>query len=127
MLTDTHTLRLDAAVRAVCPIVGLTVGETGVSASVEIEFAPEATAEQQAAAQGVVTAFDWSDAADAAWREARMPERKAMRDAVAAALTTNTAFLAIQNPTNAQLRDQLRAVTQQMTRVLQYLYKQSQT
>ena len=61
------TPRLVAQVMAVCPILGLSVGTTGVSASVVIQFDPAATGPQQVAAQAVVTVFDWSDAADATY------------------------------------------------------------
>lgn len=60
-------IRLDAAVRAAAPIVGVSVGTPGVSASVRVDFDPAATADQRAAAQAVVDGFDWSDAAQAAW------------------------------------------------------------
>jgi hypothetical protein len=61
------TARLHAAVAAACPILGVSVGTPGDSASVVIAFAPEATSDQRAAAQTVVAGFDWSDAAQAAW------------------------------------------------------------
>ena len=61
------TLRLDTAVRDVCPINGLSVSTPGDSSTVRIDFAPEATPEQRAAAQAVVDGFDWSDAAQAEW------------------------------------------------------------
>ena len=54
------TARLTAAVLAVCPILSLSIGVEGDSASVRITFSPSATLSQQLAAQAVVTAFDWS-------------------------------------------------------------------
>lgn len=60
------TGQLDAAIRAVCPIIGVSVGKDGVPSTVRIDFAPEATVPQRAAAQAVVDAFDWSTAAEEA-------------------------------------------------------------
>lgn len=54
------TARLLAAVRVVCPILSLSIGVEGNSASVRITFSPSATLSQQIAAQAVVAAFDWS-------------------------------------------------------------------
>jgi len=47
--------QLDQAIKAVCPIDGISLGET-----VRIDFRDEATAEQRAAAQAVVDAWDWN-------------------------------------------------------------------
>lgn len=54
--------RLTEAVSAVCPI-------NGISGTVErrIDYRPEATAEQRAAAQSALAAFDWSQSAHDAW------------------------------------------------------------
>lgn len=50
--------KLDAAVRAVCPIYGVSIGRLDDKATWRIDFADEATAEQRAAAQNVLEAFD---------------------------------------------------------------------
>ena len=55
---------LEDAVKAVCPVFGVSVGTIGVAASVRLDFKPEATAQQQADAQAVVNAFDWTEAAE---------------------------------------------------------------
>lgn len=65
------TARLDAAVRNACPILGVSVGTPSDYATVRVDYAPEATAEQRAAADAAVAAFDWSDAAQAAWEQGR--------------------------------------------------------
>lgn len=65
------TARLDNAIRAACPILGVSVGTPGDSGTVRIDFGPAATPEQRAAAQAVVDGFDWSDGAQAAWELAQ--------------------------------------------------------
>lgn len=47
-----------AAVAAVCPIHGVSVGRSNDKATWRIDFKDEATAEQRAAAQAVIDAFD---------------------------------------------------------------------
>jgi hypothetical protein len=55
-------IRLHQAVSAVCPIVGVNADGT-------FDPAPNATTEQIAAAQSVVAAFDWNEAAQTAWEQ----------------------------------------------------------
>jgi hypothetical protein len=54
--------RLDAALKAVCPIDG-----TSGSDPTRIDFAASATAQQITDAQAVLSAFDFSQSADDAW------------------------------------------------------------
>lgn len=62
-----ETERLLEAVRAAVPAVtGVAVGTLGVSASVAVE-----PADQQAAAQATINAFDWSESARNLWLAAR--------------------------------------------------------
>jgi hypothetical protein len=49
---------LDTAVKAVCPIHGVSFGRVGDKATWRIDFKDEATAEQRAAAQDVLASFD---------------------------------------------------------------------
>ena len=49
---------LDLAIRSVCPIDGVSVGTWDDKQTWRIDFKPEATTEERAAAQGVVDAFD---------------------------------------------------------------------
>lgn len=49
---------LDAAIKAVAPIHGISVGRKDDKATWRIDFKEEATAEQRAAAQAVIDAFD---------------------------------------------------------------------
>lgn len=53
---------LQAAVSAVCPIVGLAIVDE-IAHTVRIDFAAGATGAQQTAANSAVSAFDWTDAA----------------------------------------------------------------
>ena len=55
--------RLDAAVKAVCPIAGIAIGRMGEPATVRVDFAAQATRAEKTAALAVVESFDWSDAA----------------------------------------------------------------
>src|SRR4051812_44621266 len=103
--------RMDAQIRAVAPIDGVTVDP--VLRTVTVQFQPAATAAQRAAAQSVVTAFDWSQAAQDAWEADQKPERKAVRSAAANATAANDTFLAISSPTNAQIAAQVRELTRQ--------------
>ncbi len=68
--------RLEEAVKPVCPVIGVQM-----TSPVTVDFAAEATAEQRAAAQAVVDAFDWSSDAQAAWElEKRRQEAIAWLD-----------------------------------------------
>ena len=49
---------LDAAVKAVCPIDGVSIGVPGDKATWRIDFKDEASAQQRAAAEAVLAAFD---------------------------------------------------------------------
>lgn len=55
--------RLTETISAVCPIVGVAISEQ----TARIDFAPEATQQQQANAQSALTAFDWSESAHTIW------------------------------------------------------------
>ena len=50
--------KLDAAIKAVCPIHGVSIGRADDRATWRIDYADEATAEQREAAQDVLDAFD---------------------------------------------------------------------
>lgn len=66
------TSRLDATIKAVCPIHGASVRFfTNSGPVVRIDFRPEATDEQRTAAQAVVDSFDWSGSAQTAWEATR--------------------------------------------------------
>lgn len=75
-----HIERLTEAVASVCPIHGI---QGGTQATAAIDYNPEATTEQRAAAQTALAAFDWSDAAQAAW------ERGKRREAAVALLNSS--------------------------------------
>jgi hypothetical protein len=50
--------KLDAAIKAVCPIHGVSIGTLADKQTWRIDFKDEATSAQRAAAQGVVDTFD---------------------------------------------------------------------
>jgi hypothetical protein len=58
MLTNNLGGRLSAAIRGVAPIHGVSIGARDDKRTWRIDFAPEATAEQKAAAQVALDAFD---------------------------------------------------------------------
>lgn len=49
-----NIVQLDEALRVVCPIHGVSIGKVDDKSTWRISFKDEATAEQQAAAQGVI-------------------------------------------------------------------------
>lgn len=112
-----HRMRLHQSVESVCPIDGIG----GTNQLPRIDFKPEATPEQRAAAQAVVDSFDWSDAAQTAWEEAQKPERKTMRESAAAAIADLDAFLAIASPTNAQTLAIVKKLCQQNKAIIRRL------
>lgn len=50
--------KLDAAIKAVCPIHGVSIGRVNDKQTWRIDFKDEATAQERATAQAVVDAFD---------------------------------------------------------------------
>lgn len=50
-------VRLEAAIKAVCPIQGVSIGNPAVKATWAAQFQPSATPAQQTAAQTVITNF----------------------------------------------------------------------
>lgn len=66
------TNRLTEAVRAVCPVDGLSVGTVGDSGTVRLDFRADATAEEREAGAAVVAGFDWSPEAHQIWAVGRM-------------------------------------------------------
>ncbi len=54
---STLAAKLDIAVRAVCPILGVSIGDPASKATWLIRFAPEATQQQRDAAVAVVGSF----------------------------------------------------------------------
>jgi hypothetical protein len=59
--------RLHAAVAAVAPVLGVSCAAFGDGSAVRVDHDPGGTDAQRQAAADAVAAFDWSDAAQAAW------------------------------------------------------------
>lgn len=57
-MIDNTAGQLHAAIAAVCPIHGVSIGRKDDKATWRIDYAPEATVEQQAAALTVMLNFD---------------------------------------------------------------------
>lgn len=68
MSTD-QLARLLETLSAVSPVVGVS----GTTAT-RIDYNPEPTTEQRAAAEAALAAFDWSDEAQAAWERGKRRE-----------------------------------------------------
>lgn len=112
--------RLDAAVRAVCPIHGVSVGLVADKATWRIDPAG-ATPAQLAAGQAVIDSFDPSDPSDAAWLDAQNPDRTTLRQQATAAIQDNNTFLAIASPNNAAVTAQVKRLTQECTAIIKRL------
>lgn len=124
---DVLTARLHAAVAAVCPITGVSVGTPGVPASVTVHHAPEATPAQQTAAAGVVAGFDWSAAAQTAWERGQEPDLRDLLDQAAAAIAAIDAYLpTADTATNAQVRAEVKAIDQRQRRLIQAVRRLAQ-
>lgn len=70
-----NIVELDKALKAVCPILGVSIGRVNDKSTWRIDFTDEATSEQRAAAQAVVDAFDVNGAEAAAIGEANESAR----------------------------------------------------
>ena len=112
-------LRLDEAIAAVCPIVGVAIKNGAVD---RIDFAPAATDQQKAAAQSVAASFDFSAAAQAAWEASKLPaEKTGLVQAAQQAIDDNATYLALGTPTPAQVAAQVKRLTQQNTAIIKRL------
>lgn len=110
--------RIHDAVAQVCPIDGVHVGDLLNKATWKVDFRPEATAPQRAAAQTAINNFDTSGAVDAA-EAARVAAIRADSTRIDILSRFKTATLAdmstyvdtqIAGGTVTQLRDQSRAM-----------------
>lgn len=93
----TIAARLDEAVKAVCPIFGVSIGLPGDKTTWRISFKDEATAEQRAAAQAVVDAFDLQV-------EAAMAQRVATDEQERASCKLDATIMGLVDQTRAQWR-----------------------
>jgi hypothetical protein len=114
--------RLDQTIRALAPIDGVSIDAFGNSATCRIDFQVAATAPQRTAAQNALTAFDWSDGAETTWEDTQQPDLATLRNAAVGAVQNNNAYVAIaDSATNIQVRDQVKALTQQNTQIIKSL------
>ena len=111
--------RLSESVASVCPIVGVSIGRKGQPETCAIQFAPEATAPQRAAAAAALAAFDWSQSTHDAWLADAVPERKAVRQLAAQAVTDIDAYLAATDTgTTAQIQARDHANQKDLNRIM---------
>lgn len=76
---------------------------------------------QIAQAELIVAAFDDSDSGFETWKENLEPDYKDLKAQADSAIATNTTFLALSSPTNAQNAAQVKALTQQNQRIIKAL------
>jgi hypothetical protein len=93
--------RLDAAIRAVCPISGTS----GIAPNVRIDFLPEATQQQKDAAAAVLAAFDWGGTAHEEWIAAR--RREEAKDDIGAVVVAPSREVRLARALAATLLDEL--------------------
>jgi hypothetical protein len=67
--------------------LGPVVGVDGVVQNVNLKYDPQPTAQELSEVEAALAAFDWSDAADAAYFANLNPERKTLREQAAMAIT----------------------------------------
>jgi hypothetical protein len=113
---------LDKAIASVAPIDGVCL-RTRNPPTVEIQFRPEATTAQRAAAQAIVDGWDWSAEAEAAREEAN-PEWTAVRRALAEIESDAAAWEAIKDTASAaQTRAAFTKLVGHVTKVARYVGK----
>lgn len=99
----------------------------GEPALVRRTYMRGATTEQIAAGDAIIAAFDWSAAAQQAWEDAQQPERAGLRDNAQAAVEAIDAYLQIADTaTAAQVRQQVKALSQITRRVVTRLVQLSE-
>jgi len=96
------SIRLTQTIAAVCPLLGLSIGNPGDPLSVVMHLAPAATADQIALANSTLASFDWSTAATESYDDSQNPNRATLRNRSAQAIIDIDAYLAISSPTAAQ-------------------------
>lgn len=89
--------KLDTAIRAVAPIVGVSIGRQDDKSTWRIDFAPEATQAERDAAAAVVTTFD------VAAVEAGEAAKVAAIDALVLSARADAVFTALKTATAAEI------------------------
>lgn len=72
-----NILRLHEVIAEVCPIDGVSITAPGDPPTVLVAYSEVATEQERADAQAVVSSFDWSSEAEAAWKIARVRQQAA--------------------------------------------------
>lgn len=115
--------RLDAEIKKVCPIYGVSILGPRQARP---DYQESATATQKAAALTVVAEIDWSEAADAAWLASQNPEKKELVDSADKDISDNNGYLALPNSQAQQmpaLLAHIRRLTEQVNRNTKLLKK----
>ena len=88
---------LDTALRAVAPIIGVSIGHRDDKATWRVDFAPEVTQPERDAAASVIASFDVAavEAAEAA--------EQAAQETLAAEARGDAIFAALRNATGAEI------------------------
>src|SRR5512146_2709829 len=94
--------QLDASIRAVCPIIGVSIGDPANSATWAIDFDPAATDAQKASAQNVITNWATISAQQAATQATLDGNKATIQSQAQTALTNLRAYIALTSPTAAQ-------------------------
>lgn len=121
MASIAHIRRLHTTLAALAPIDGVSVPTLGSSANARVDFTPAATQPQKNAVASALAAFDWSDAAQSTWEDDQNLDRTALINGAIAAVQDNNTYLGVASPSNAQNLAQIRALTQQMNKVIKRL------
>lgn len=102
--------KLDAAIKAVCPIHGISVGRIQDKSTWRIDFADEATEAQRALAADVVTAYVWPAQKDYAVRRREEYNRRGVTfEAIAEALIEHAGARPQKLQHLMTIRDEVRA------------------
>ena len=100
------------------PTDRVTVNEAAHIATID-SYVTTPTQAQIDAGAAILAAFDWSAAAQQAWEDSLQPARADLRNNLQTALDAIDQYLAIADTaTAAQVRDQVKRLTQMMRRVL---------
>lgn len=111
--------RLSATlVAAGLPVVGVALDVNNVVLRIDTVNDIPFTAQQQTQANSIIAAFDFSDAANAAFIQGLEPDLQTLRQQAVQAVADINTFLAIASPTNAQVVAEVRAIDQRLRAII---------